>query len=45
MIRSKKDNPSPRGKGLPKDFNFSFVFADKSTRKQQVQSLQVSLQK
>ena len=37
MIRSKKDNPSPDGKGLPKDFNFSFVFADKSIRRQLMQ--------
>ena len=37
MIRSKKDNPSPGGKGLPKDFNFSFVFVDKSIRRQLMQ--------
>ena len=37
MIRSKKDNPSPGGKGLPKDFNFSFVFVDKSIRRQPMQ--------
>ena len=37
MIRSKKNNPSPVGKGLPKVFNVSFVFADKSIRRQLMQ--------
>lgn len=45
MISTKKGNPSPSRKGLPHYFNFSFAFADKSTRKQQGRSPQVSLQR